>query len=313
MGVTGVVVSPEDPDELAAGLQKVIDDPEAAGRRAIAGLGKVGTEFDRAPQRQRCVRCSNVRWTRERCKPDCRLRSVGAERVIRTGLASYPLGTAHFARGARDRRPGDRQRGIRLLGEIHWGVRPRLVPAREPPQGLAWLALTLAAAAVVGAMLGRGEVKAAFVPVAALLVLLFAGVPVAGYLAILWSVGTAVDMLALPEVSVSSLQFVPAEILLWIAVGSLMFLPGDVRRGLKSLARRRESIVMGVFLAAVVGGVAVGVANGASLHAAVFDMRMMLFYAAFWPALAALDAGREWCSSWSSRVSWSWWPCRCCR
>ena len=30
---------------------------------------------------------------------------------------------------------------------------------------------------------------------------------------------------------------------------------------------------MAVFLAAVVGGVAVGVENGASLHAAAFDMR----------------------------------------
>ena len=180
-----------------------------------------------------------------------------------------------------------------MLGEIYWGVRPRLASAREPPQGLAWFAVTLAAAAVVGAMLGKGEVKAGVVPVAALLVLLFAGVPVAGYVAILWSVGAVVDMLALPEVSVASLRFVPAEILLWIAVGSLMFLPRDLRRGLKSLARRRESVVMGVFLATVVGGVAVGVGNGASVHAAVFDMRMMLFYAAFWPALAALTARRE--------------------
>ena len=48
---------------------------------------------------------------------------------------------------------------------------------------------------------------------------------------------------------------------------------------------------MAVFLAAVVGGVAVGMANGASLHAAAFDMRLMLFYAAFWPALAALIGG----------------------
>jgi glycosyltransferase involved in cell wall biosynthesis len=45
-GVTGVVVSPDDPDELAAGLQKVIADPDAARRRAIAGLAKVGAEFD---------------------------------------------------------------------------------------------------------------------------------------------------------------------------------------------------------------------------------------------------------------------------
>jgi O-antigen ligase len=218
-----------------------------------------------------------------------RLRRVRELRVIRAGLASYPLGTTHFAHGVRDRRSGDRQPEIRLLGEINWRVRPRLAP----PQGLPWLAFTLAAAAVVGAMLGRGQVKAGIVPIAALLVLLLAGVPVAGYVAILWSVGTVVDMLALPAVPVSSLQFVPAEVLLWLAVGSLMFLPGDVRRGLKSLARRRESVVMGVFLAAVVGGVAVGVAHGASLHAAVFDMRLMLFYAVFWPALAALTTGRE--------------------
>jgi colanic acid/amylovoran biosynthesis glycosyltransferase len=45
-GVTGLVVSPDDPDELAAGLQKVIEDPDAARRRAIAGLAKVGAEFD---------------------------------------------------------------------------------------------------------------------------------------------------------------------------------------------------------------------------------------------------------------------------
>jgi colanic acid/amylovoran biosynthesis glycosyltransferase len=68
-GVTGVVVSPEDPDELAAGLRKVIDDPEAARRRALAGLAKVEAEFDiacsaaamaslleRSLDRARCVR-----------------------------------------------------------------------------------------------------------------------------------------------------------------------------------------------------------------------------------------------------------------
>jgi hypothetical protein len=142
-------------------------------------------------------------------------------------------------------------------------------------------------------MLGRGEVKFAILPLAAVLVLLFARAPAAPYVAILWSVGTAVDMLALPEVSISSLLFVPAEILLWIALGSLAFLPHDVRRRLGSLVRRRESVVTAVFLAAVVGGVAVGIENGASLHTAAFDMRLMLFYAAFWPALAALISGRS--------------------
>ena len=50
---------------------------------------------------------------------------------------------------------------------------------------------------------------------------------------------------------------------------------------------------MALFLAAVLGGVAVGVENGASVHAAALEMRLMLFYAAFWPALAALTSGRE--------------------
>lgn len=180
-----------------------------------------------------------------------------------------------------------------MPAEINWRVRPRSASARESRHGLPWLALTLVAAAVIGAMLGRGQHKAAVVPFAGLLVMLIAGVPVSGYVAILWSVGTVVDMLALPEISVASLRFAPAEILLWVALGSLMLLPADVRRGLKHLAMRRESVVLGVFLAAVVGGVAVGVAHGANVHAAVFDMRFMLFYAAFWPALAALVAGRD--------------------
>jgi hypothetical protein len=51
-----VVVSPDDPDELAAGPKKVIDDPEAARRRAIAGLAKVGAEFDIA--RSAAAMCS---------------------------------------------------------------------------------------------------------------------------------------------------------------------------------------------------------------------------------------------------------------
>jgi O-Antigen ligase len=180
-----------------------------------------------------------------------------------------------------------------MQGEIYAGVRPRVPSAREPPRTLAWLALTLVAAAAAGAMLGRGEVKLAILPVVALLVMFLASIPAAGYVAILWSVGTFVDMLAPPELTISSLRFVPAEILLWIAVGSLVFLPSDVRRGLRALARRRESVVMAVFLAAVVGGLAVGVENGASPHAAAFDMRLMLFYAAFWPALAALMLGRH--------------------
>jgi hypothetical protein len=157
----------------------------------------------------------------------------------------------------------------------------------------AWFAASLSAAAAVGVMLGRGEVKFAILPLAAILVLLLASAPVAPYVAVLWSVGTVFDMLALPEVRVSALLFVPAEILLWVALGSLALLPRDIRLGLASLARRRESVVMAVFLAAVVGGVAVGMENGASLHTAALDMRLMLFYAAFWPALAALIWGRE--------------------
>jgi O-antigen ligase/polysaccharide polymerase Wzy-like membrane protein len=157
---------------------------------------------------------------------------------------------------------------------------------------VAWPAVTLGAAVIVGVTLGRGDIKFAMLPVGALLAFLFAGVPAAGYLAILWSVGTAVDMAAPPEVGIASLRFMPAEVVFWLGLGSLAFLPREVRHGLRSLARRRESVVLAIFLAAVVAGVAVGVGNGATLHTAAFDMRLMLFYAAFWPALAALGRDR---------------------
>jgi glycosyltransferase involved in cell wall biosynthesis len=45
-GVTGIVVRPGDSADLAAGLERVIEDPEEARRRAVAGLAKVRAEFD---------------------------------------------------------------------------------------------------------------------------------------------------------------------------------------------------------------------------------------------------------------------------
>lgn len=166
--------------------------------------------------------------------------------------------------------------------------------ARPPALGaLGWLGATTGFAAALGAMAGKGEAKAALVPAGALVAMLLARVPAAGFVALLWTVGTAVDMLALPEVGLSGFRFAAAEVLLWLALGSLAFLPRVERRALARLAAQRESLVLGLFLAAVVGGVAVGVENGATVHAALFDMRTMLFYAAFWPALAALAFRRD--------------------
>lgn len=185
---------------------------------------------------------------------------------------------------------------VRLLGEENYGgligLRARVVSARDP-WPVAWPVGSIAAAAAIGAMVGRGHVKPAILPVAALLAMLFARVPAAAYVVTLWSVGTAFDMLALPQVGISSWRLQTSEILLWIALGSLLFMRREVRRALKALAVRRESVVVAIFLAAVVGGIAVGVENGATLHAAAFDFRLMLFYAAFWPALAALASGRK--------------------
>ena len=128
---------------------------------------------------------------------------------------------------------------------------------------------------------------------AAVAALLFARIPAAGFVAVLWSVGTAIDLIALPEVGASSLRFEPAEVLLWIALGSLVFLPSAARRELISLAVRRESLLVALFLGAILAGVAVGVENGASVHAAALEMRLMLFYAAFWLALVALTSARR--------------------
>jgi hypothetical protein len=174
----------------------------------------------------------------------------------------------------------------------HAGVRSKI--ASSPVLStLLWPAVATAGGIAVGAMAARGQEKFALLPVAALVAVFIARVPVAGYVAIIWSVGTAVDMLALPEVGISSLQFMPAEVLLWVSLGCLPFLPYDVRRRVVGLAARAESISVAAFLATVLGGVAVGVENGASVHAALFAMRYMLFYAAFWPALAALARGRR--------------------
>ncbi len=182
-----------------------------------------------------------------------------------------------------------------MLSEVDWGLsglRARAA-ARDLQSTPLWVAATVVAAAAVGSMVARGQVKFAIVPVAALVAMFIARVPVAGYVAILWSVGTAVDLTALPQVGVASLQFAPAEVLLWITMACLVLLPGDVRRVVITMATRRESLVTVVFLATVVGGVAVGVENGASVHTALFDMRDMLFYLAFWPSLAALSRGRR--------------------
>ena len=151
-----------------------------------------------------------------------------------------------------------------------------------------WTAGTVAAAVALGVLVGKGHVKFALLPVAGLVVLVCARVPWAGYVAILVSVATAFDTLAPPEVGLSSLQFAPAELLLWTAVACLMFMTNPLRGVWGALAARRESVALGAFLLGVLGGVVVGVAHGASIHNAVFDMRLMLFYAAFWPALAAL-------------------------
>ena len=92
----------------------------------------------------------------------------------------------------------------------------------------------------------------------------------------------------------------PGELLLWTSVACLMSSANPLRGVGGALAARREGVALGAFLVAVMGGLVVGVAHGASVHAAAYDMRCMLFYAAFWPALAALAFDREiWCSGWS--------------
>jgi hypothetical protein len=151
-----------------------------------------------------------------------------------------------------------------------------------------WTAGTIAAAIMFGVLVGKGHAKFALLPVAGLVVLVFARVPWAGYLAILVSVATAFDTVAPPQVGLSSLQFFPSELLLWAAVACLMFMSNPLRGVWAALAARRESVALGAFLLAVAGGVVVGVAHGAGFHEAAFAMRLMLFYAAFWVALAAL-------------------------
>ena len=177
------------------------------------------------------------------------------------------------------------------IAQRHGGFRSRIGGTGIQPSTFRWLALALAGGLALGAAAGRGQTKFGILPIGVLIALIVARIPVAGYVGILWTVGTAVDVLALPEIGVSSLKFVPAEVLLWISLACLPLMARDVRRQVAELASRGESVALVAFLAAVLGGVAVGVENGASVHAAVFDARYMLFYAAFWPALAAFAGG----------------------
>ena len=146
--------------------------------------------------------------------------------------------------------------------------RNRSPSPRILPSNLTWPAAAVAAGVAVGASVAKGQTKFAILPLCILVAICMAQIPAAGYIAILWSVGTAVDILALPQIGVSSLQFQPAEVLLLVAIGCLVLVPADVRAGLKQMAARGESITIAVFLGAVAAGVAVGVMNGASLHAA---------------------------------------------
>ena len=111
-------------------------------------------------------------------------------------------------------------------------------------------------AAAGGARLGGANSNSPGLPVVGLAAAAFARVPAAGYIAFPPRVGTAVDMLALPEVGVSSLQFVPAK----SCCGSHSDLAVPARREspcVEQLGLERASPPRS-FSAAVVGGVAVG-------------------------------------------------------
>ena len=114
-----------------------------------------------------------------------------------------------------------------MQAEIGWGhdgLRTRVAAALGSPSNLTWPAAAVAAGVAVGASVAKGQTKFAILPLCVLVAICMAQIPAAGYVAILWSVGTAVDILALPEFGVSSLQFQPAEVLLWVAIGCLVFL-----------------------------------------------------------------------------------------
>ena len=172
----------------------------------------------------------------------------GAPIVIWQGLGSYFHQAAHRVRGIRERRWATRRHrhpGGSAAGRDPLGSSTEVASAREPP----WAGVAggnARAAAAVGAMLGRGEVKVAIVPVAALLGLAVRGeFPRAGYVAILWSVG---DGRRHARASGGRRLLAPVHAGRNPALDRpgdrLAFLPRDVRRGLESLARRRESVVM---------------------------------------------------------------------
>ena len=87
-----------------------------------------------------------------------------------------------------------------MQAEIGWGhdgLRTRVAAALRPPSNLTWPAAAVAAGVAVGASVAKGQTKFAILPLCILVAICMAQIPAAGYIAILWSVGTAVDILAL--------------------------------------------------------------------------------------------------------------------
>ena len=111
-----------------------------------------------------------------------------------------------------------------MIGQIasargHLPGRGRFAATSRPAAGVT--AGTVAAAVVLGLLVGKGHAKFALLPAAGLVVLRSRVSPGRGHLAILVSVATAFDTLAPPEVGMSSLQFLPVAVRLFRGVSGV--------------------------------------------------------------------------------------------
>ena len=132
-GVTGVVVEPGDPEDLAAGLQRVIEDPEAARKRAAGGLAKVSAEFDIADSAAAMASLLSASWSgTDRRAVGPAARTLAPRRPSSSGRGSGRISIMPRVVSAAstnadgqpaDRHPGGSAAGRDLLGDSTEGHR----------------------------------------------------------------------------------------------------------------------------------------------------------------------------------------------
>lgn len=180
-----------------------------------------------------------------------------------------------------------------LSGEYRSSV-SRLV-ARVDPRVLLVNLAGLILAVALGRALALGSSKPILLFAGVTIITVIAFVPWLAYPLILLLVASVADPYhPYPQIS----SFYVSE-LAFLAIVATVLLVATQNPQLLAASFGAEGVVLAIFFVAILGGLFVGIQNGAQFHEAFTEMRAMIYYAAFWPAAIALSVPR-----WRRKLFW---------